>query len=86
MAKASTKAPEQTGAEPTYLRKLIEAKTPIDIKLEDDSVVSGTLEYYDVAFLRLTREGAPNLFIFKDDIKYVMDPTPAQPAATAVDE
>lgn len=86
MAKASTKAPEQTGAEPKYLRQLIEAKTPIQIKLEDDSVVSGTLEYYDVAFLRLTREDAPNLFIFKDDIKYVMDPTPAAAAHEADDE
>jgi len=35
--------------------------------------VVGTIEYYDHSFIRLTREGAPNLFIFKHDITYLQE-------------
>lgn len=73
MAKASTKAPDQTGAEPRYLRQLIERKSPVEVKLEDDTVISGVVEYYDQAFIRVTREDEPNLFIFKADIKYLYE-------------
>ena len=41
------------------------------VKLEGGEEVSGIIEYYDQSFIRLTREGAPNLFIFKHDIKYL---------------
>jgi host factor-I protein len=37
----------------------------------DGEVVSGVIEYYDHSFIRLTRHGQPNLFIFKHDIKYL---------------
>ncbi|MBY0374015.1 MAG: RNA chaperone Hfq [Bryobacteraceae bacterium] len=70
MAKASTKAPEQTGAEPKYLRQLIEKKKPVEVKLENGELITGVIEYYDQAFLRVTRENEPNVFIYKDDIKY----------------
>jgi host factor-I protein len=73
VAKASTKAPEQTLEEMKYLKSLIERKAPVTVKLVDDQEVSGTLEYYDLAFVRLTREGEPNLFIFKHDIKYLFE-------------
>lgn len=73
MAKASTKAPEQTLEEPKYLRSLIEKKTPVWVKLTDNQIVTGTLEYFDIAFVRLTREDAPNLFIYKHDIKYIAE-------------
>ena len=73
MAKASTKAPEQTFEEPQYLRTLIDQQTPIQIRLTDNSVVRGTLEYYDAAFIRLTRPGQTNLFIYKDQIKYMAE-------------
>lgn len=43
------------------------------IKLADGEEVEGTIEYYDHSFLRITREGAPNLFIFKHDIKYLVE-------------
>lgn len=41
------------------------------VKMMDGEEVSGVIEYYDQSFIRLTREGAPNLFIFKHDIKYL---------------
>ena len=56
-----------------YLRKLIEQETPITVKLTGGEEVRGTIEYYDHSFIRLTREGAPNLFIFKHDIKYIVE-------------
>ena len=33
----------------------------------------GVIEYYDHRFIRITRPGAPNLFIFKHDIKYLFE-------------
>jgi host factor-I protein len=35
--------------------------------------VQGWIEYYDKNMVRLTREGAPNLFIFKHDIMYIAE-------------
>ena len=67
----SARAPEQTFEEAKYLKQLIENSTPIKVKLEDGEEVLGTIEYYDQSFIRLTREGEPNLFIFKHDIKYI---------------
>ena len=39
----------------------------------DGEEVEGSIEYYDQSFIRLTREGQPNLFIFKHDIKYIAE-------------
>jgi host factor-I protein len=52
---------------------LIENATPIRVKLEDGEEVAGTIEYYDQSFIRLTRKGKANLFIFKHDIKYLTE-------------
>src|SRR5689334_3427190 len=70
--KASTRAPEQTFEEVRYLKHLIENATPVRFKLADGEEVSGTIEYYDHSFIRLTRKDGPNLFIFKHDIKYMV--------------
>jgi host factor-I protein len=64
---------EQTYEEPKYLKRLIEERIPIFVKLSDDTVVEGIIEYYDASFIRITRDGAPNLFIFKHDIKYLRE-------------
>ena len=69
--KAGTRAPEQTFEEVKYLKYLIENEIPIRIRLSSNEEVSGTVEYYDASFIRLTRKGEPNLFIFKHDIKYL---------------
>jgi host factor-I protein len=45
----------------------------VRVKMLDGEEVSGTIEYYDQSFIRLTREGEPNLFIFKHDIKYIQE-------------
>ena len=69
----SARAPEQTFEEAQYLKQLIENATPVQVKLEDGEEVAGTIEYYDQSFIRLTRKGQPNLFIFKHDIKYIQE-------------
>ena len=33
----------------------------------------GWIEYYDQKMIRLTREGGPNLFIYKHDILYIAE-------------
>ncbi|MGC8792312.1 MAG: Hfq-like protein, partial [Bryobacteraceae bacterium] len=68
---AKSRAPEQTFEEVRYLRHLIDNEIPVRVKLRDNEEVSGTIEYYDASFIRLTRQGAPNLFIFKHEIKYL---------------
>jgi len=56
-----------------YLRHLIEAQVPVRVKLTDGEEVSGTIEYYDHSFIRLTRTDGPNLFIYKHEIKYIVE-------------
>jgi host factor-I protein len=67
------KAPEQTFEEVKYLRHLIENRTPVRARLTSDEEVEGVVEFYDASFIRLTREGAPNLFLYKHDIKYLYE-------------
>ncbi|PWU05561.1 MAG: Sm ribonucleo-like protein [Terriglobia bacterium] len=69
----SARPPEQTFEEAKYLKQLIEKGTPIRVKMVDGEEVVGVIEYYDHSFIRVTREGEPNLFIFKHDIKYLQE-------------
>src|SRR5215471_6748130 len=70
---SKTKAPEQTFEEAKYLRQLIEDRVPVRVKLTDNQEVEGTVEFFDVHFIRITRDGEPNLFLFKHDIKYLYE-------------
>jgi host factor-I protein len=69
----SARPPEQTFEEVKYLKHLIESKARVCVKLSDNELVRGVVEYFDHRFIRVTREGAPNLFIFKHDIKYLYE-------------
>jgi host factor-I protein len=71
---SNAKAPAHTLAEADYLTRLIEDKIPVRLHLVDDQQLEGTIEFFDVRFLRLTREGEPNVFVFKHDIKYISEP------------
>jgi host factor-I protein len=64
---------EETFEEATFLKSLGEKRKPVTIKLMDGEVVGGWIEYYDRNMIRLTREGAPNLFIFKHEIMYIAE-------------
>jgi host factor-I protein len=71
MASSKTKAPEQTLEEPKYLKRLVESGARVSVKLINNDILEGVIEFYDESFIRLTRPGQPNLFIFKHDIKYL---------------
>jgi host factor-I protein len=68
-----TPPPEDTLEESAFLKLLGEKQKPVSIKLMDGETVRGWIEYYDKNMVRLTREGAPNLFIFKHEIMYIAD-------------
>jgi host factor-I protein len=65
--------PDETFAEAAYLKELGEKRTPVEVKLATGETVRGWVEYYDQKMIRLTREGAPNLFIYKHDILYIAE-------------
>ena len=71
--KAKTPPPEDTNEESAYLKALGEKQKPVSVKLMDGEVVRGWIEYYDRNMIRLTREGEPNLFIFKHEIAYIAE-------------
>lgn len=66
-------APEQTYRETEYIDRLSKNRTPVVVKLVNGEEVRGWIEYYDKYIIRITREGAPNLFIFKDRVKYLYE-------------
>ena len=63
--------PEMTHAENFYWVKQMQSHTPMAVVLEDGEVLRGTIEWYDRDCIKLTRQGNPNLLIFKRVIKYV---------------
>ena len=56
-----------------YLRSLSERQVVVNIKLRDGETVRGWIEYFDDSMLRLTREGQPNLFIYKNQIRTISE-------------
>ena len=63
--RSKTPPPGETGQEALYLRSLSDRQVIVSIKLRDGETVRGWIEYFDDSMLRLTREGQPNLFIYK---------------------
>ena len=80
-AKKTTKAPppEDTGMEAAYLKTLGERQTPVQVKLLSGETFRGWIEYYDRQMVRVTREGSPNLFIFKHEIAYIAEDNARKP-------
>jgi host factor-I protein len=68
-----TPPPEDTFEEAAFLKSLGEKQRPVSIKLADGEIVRGWIEYYDKNMVRVTRDGQPNLFIFKHDIVYIAE-------------
>ena len=62
---------EQTNAENFYYLKQMQAKTPMIVVLTDGSELTGWIEWYDKNCIKLNRNDAPNLLIFKHSIKFM---------------
>lgn len=85
--RSKTPPPGETGQEALYLRSLSERQVPVSVKLRDGEVVKGWIEYFDDGMLRITREGKPNLFIYKHQIRSITEagkrrPSPLSSAAS----
>ena len=65
--------PGETGEEALYLRSLSERQVQVVVKLRDGETVNGWIEYFDDRMIRLTREGKPNLFIYKNQIRTITE-------------
>jgi host factor-I protein len=74
-ARRRSKAPPpgETGQEALYLRSLSDRQINVQVKLRDGETVRGWIEYFDDGMLRLTREGKPNLFIYKNQISSISE-------------
>lgn len=74
-----------------YLRSLSDRQVQVSVKLWDGETVRGWIEYFDDGMLRLTREGKPNLFIYKHQIQTISEvgkrrgPRPITAGAAAKD-
>ena len=76
-ADAEEREPEPDSDSPLmegeYLQELARRATPVTVRLRTGESFRGSIEYYDQRFIRLTRQGEPNLFLFKHDIKYISE-------------
>ena len=63
--------PETTNAENFYYQKQMQSKTPMVTVLRDGEEIHGVIEWYDRNCLKLNRNGAANLMIYKPSIKYM---------------
>jgi host factor-I protein len=70
-AQKKSTPPDQTNAENFYYLKQMQSKTSMTIVLKDGEVLKGVIEWYDKGCLKVNREDAPNLLIFKSNIKYM---------------
>ena len=72
--------PEQTGAEAFYYVKQMNNRTPMVVVLESGEALHGHIEWYDRGCIKLNRDGAPNLLLYKHAIRYMhkVDESPEQ--------
>ena len=78
--RSKTPPPGETGQEALYLKSLSERKIQVAVKLRDGEVVKGWIEYFDDGMLRITREGKPNLFIYKHQIRSITEAGKRRPS------
>ena len=71
-------APETTFKETEYIDRLSKSRTQVVVKLIDGEEVRGWIEYYDKDIIRITRDTLPNLFIYKNRVKYLYEDPAAQ--------
>ncbi len=70
-AKRKMPPPTDTHAENYYFLKQMNKRTPMAVVLADGERVEGYIEWYDRNCFKLNREGAPNLLIYKRQVKYL---------------
>jgi host factor-I protein len=62
---------EQTNAESFYYLKQMQSHTPMVVVLLDGTELTGWIEWYDKTCIKLNRNDAPNLLLYKHAIKFM---------------
>jgi RNA chaperone Hfq len=70
--------PEQTNAENFYYVKQMQSRTPMVVVLQDGENIHGIIEWYDKYCIKVNRNGAANLLIYKANIKYLFKESEAR--------
>ena len=70
-ARKNAPPPEQTNAENFYYQKQMQSHTPMVVVLQDGEEIHGVIEWYDKNCIKLTRNGQPNIMIYKPSVKYM---------------
>jgi len=73
--------PENTSAEAFYYVKQMTARTPMVVILDNGTELRGHIEWYDRNCIKVNREGAPNLLVYKHSIKYMYKQEEELPAS-----
>lgn len=63
--------PTDTFAESYYFLKQMNKKTPMTVVFTDGESVEGVIEWYDRNCIKLNRDDAPNLLIYKSSIRCI---------------
>lgn len=71
--------PIKTHAEEYYFIKQMTSRTPMIVALATGEELRGWVEWYDEHCIKLNRQGAPNLLLYKRYIRYLYkDPAARQ--------
>ncbi len=70
-AKKKSPPPTDTHAENYYFLKQMNKKTLMAVVFADGEKVEGYIEWYDRNCFKLNRDNAPNLLIYKRQVKYL---------------
>jgi sRNA-binding regulator protein Hfq len=63
--------PTDTFAENYYYLKQMNKKTPMAVVFTDGEVLEGYIEWYDRNCIKLNRDNAPNMLVYKSHVKYI---------------
>jgi host factor-I protein len=66
-----TYPPTDTGAENYYYLKQMSKKTAMAVVFQDGEILEGYIEWYDRNCIKLNRDGAANLLVYKNALKYM---------------
>jgi RNA chaperone Hfq len=78
--------PENTSAEAFYYVKQMTGRTPMVVILDNGVELRGHIEWYDRNCIKVNRDGAPNLLVYKHAIKYMYKQEEERPAESAANE
>ena len=78
--------PENTSAEAFYYVKQMTGRTPMVVILDNGTELRGHIEWYDRNCIKVNRDGAPNLLVYKHSIKYMYKQEEEHPQENASTE